>query len=498
MKNTFSLTKSTYKIHMQCQAINQYSIGQQVSESYVENNRKKEGIAIEEESKKYFNELIDSNHLHIEIQNYRNTILYQPEATIEFKGSDIRDIRITNRADYLFIDKDGNYHLIEVKGKTDPYKKNGKLKDDIKHDLTYQKYVFEKYNIPIKTVSLLYLNNDYTKKEKTIISELFIKDDVTHLLEYQSSEIEEEISRIISIIQKTSKPIKTISKGNCRDCPYKQTCHSEEGLTDEIFEIPDIRGKDINILTNNNITNLKDVGKYIKLNPNKESYIQVTRTNKPIINIDAIRNELKDFKKGDPIYSLDYETLQPPIPEWEGFRPYQQIPMQYHISKLEQNNITHKYYLHNKNSNPLPRLLENLKSDIGNEGLILVYFKRFEQQRNNEMGLMYPEYASFLESVNNRMFDLEEIFKISKGYYIHPDFKGRSTLKLVLPVFSTEQTYTDIEISGGMTARYKWHEMTADNINDTEKKKIYKDLLEYCRLDTEGLLIIYKSLMELI
>ena len=33
---------------------------------------------------------------------------------------------------------------------------------------------------------------------------------------------------------------------------------------------------------------------------------------------------------------------------------------------------------------------------------------------------------------------------------------------------------------------------------DTEKKKIYKDLLEYCRLDTEGLLIIYKSLLQLI
>ena len=127
MKNTLTLTKGIYKTHMQCQAINQYSIGQQVAESYVEKNRKKEGIAIEEESKKYFNELIDSNHLHIEIQNYRNTILYQPEAKIEFKGTDIRDIRVTNRADYLFIDKDGNYHLIEVKGKTDPYKKNGKL-----------------------------------------------------------------------------------------------------------------------------------------------------------------------------------------------------------------------------------------------------------------------------------------------------------------------------------------------------------------------------------
>ena len=495
MKNILRLTKSIYKIHMQCQAINSYSNGQPVTESYVENNRKKEGIAIEEESKKYFTELIDSNHLHIEIENYKNTTLYQPETTIEFKGT---DIRITNRADYLFIDQDGNYHLIEAKGKTNPYKDNGKLENDIRHDLNYQKYVFEKSNIHIKTVNLLYLNKDWTRQGATITKELFKKDDVTHLLEYQSSDVEEEISKIISIIKKKSKPIKTISKGNCRECPHKQNCHLEEGLTDEIFEIPDIRTKDINSLTSNNITKIEDVEKYIKLNPKKESYIQVTSTKKPIINIDAIRNELKNFKEGDPISSLDYETLQPSMPEWDGFRPYQQIPMQYHVSKLDQNQITHKYYLHNENSNPLPKLLENLKSDIGDEGLILVYFKRFEQQRNNEMGLMYPEYASFLESLNNRMFDLEEIFKISKGYYIHPTFKGRSTLKLVLPVFSTEQTYTDIEISGGMIARYKWHEMTTGNINDTEKKKIYKDLLEYCRLDTEGLLIIYKSLMQLI
>jgi len=494
MNNILTLTKGIYKTHMLCEAINSYSNGQPVSESYVENNRKKEGISIEEESKKYFPELIDSNHLHIEIENYRNTTLYQPETTIEFKDT---NTRIINRADYLFIDKDGNYHLIEVKGKSNPYA-NGKLQNDIKNDLNYQKYVFEKSNIPIKTVSLLYLNKEWEKKGATIISELFKKDDVTHLLEYQSSDVEEEINKIINIINKTSNPIKTITKGNCRDCIHKQICHSEEGLTDEIFEIPDIRRKDINNLTNNNITKIEDARKFIKLNDKKESYIQVTSTNKPIINIDAIRRELKDFKKKDPVYSLDYETLQPPIPEWDGFRPYQQIPMQYHVSKLDQNQTTHKYYLHNENSNPVPKLLENLKSDIGEEGLILVYHKSFEQRRNNEMGLMYPEYASFLELLNNRMFDLEEIFKISKGYYIHPDFKGRSTLKLVLPVFSTEQTYDDIEISGGMIASYKWREMTAGNINDCKKKKIYKDLLEYCKLDTEGLIIIYKSLLQLI
>ncbi len=493
MKNT--ITKQNYKNHMTCQAINHYDTGQSIEQSYVENNRKKEGIAIEEESKKYFGDLIDSNHLHIEIKNYRNITLYQPETTIEVKDT---NIRITNRADYLFIDKDGNYRLIEVKGKANPYKSNGKLEDEIKRDLNYQRYVLEKSNIPIKSVHLLYLNKNWIRKGAINIKELFQKDDVTNLLEYQSSNIEEEINKMISIIKKNSKPTKKINKGNCRECPHKQNCHLEEGLTDEIFEIPNITTKQINNLTNNKISNIKDVSKYLKISSAQESYIQVTSTKKPIINIQSIRNELKDFKAEDPLYALDYETLQPPIPKWDGFSAYQQIPMQYHVSKLDENQTIHRYYLHNENSNPLPKLLKNLESQIGDKGLILVYHKRFEQKRNDEMGLMYPEYASFLESLNKRMYDLEEIFKNSKGYYIHPDFKGRSTLKLVLPVFNKEQTYSDINISGGMIARYKWHEMISGNISDTEKKKIYKDLLEYCKLDTEGLLIIFKSLIQLI
>ena len=185
MKNT--ITKQNYKNHMTCQAINHYDTGQSLEQSYVENNRKNEGIAIEEESKKYFDDLIDSNHLNIEIKNYRNITLYQPEATIEFKDT---NIRITNRADYLFIDKDGNYHLIEVKGKTNPYKSNGKLEDEIKSDLNYQSYVFEKSNIPIKSVYLLYLNKNWIRKGAINIKELFQKDDVTNLLDYQSSNIE--------------------------------------------------------------------------------------------------------------------------------------------------------------------------------------------------------------------------------------------------------------------------------------------------------------------
>ena len=115
MKNTLTLTKGIYKTHMQCQAINSYSNSNQVSESYVEKNRKKEGIVIEEESKKYFDELIDSNHLHTEIKSYRNTTLYQPETTIEFKDT---NTRIINRADYLFIDKDG-YEFARIVGSID-------------------------------------------------------------------------------------------------------------------------------------------------------------------------------------------------------------------------------------------------------------------------------------------------------------------------------------------------------------------------------------------
>ena len=61
--------------------------------------------------------------------------------------------------------------------------------------------------------------------------------------------------------------------------------------------------------------------------------------------------------------------------------------------------------------NRVPELLAQLKRDIGPVGSVIVWFKNFEKTRNEEMAKMMPEYADFLDDVNERIFDLYDILK---------------------------------------------------------------------------------------
>ena len=119
----------------------------------------------------------------------------------------------------------------------------------------------------------------------------------------------------------------------------------------------------------------------------------------------------------------------------------------------------------------------------------------FEKGRNNEMSIMYPEYKLFLDNVNERIFDLSTIFQ---KHYLHPDFQGKYSLKKVLPIFYEKLKYSDLPISGGQTANFKWIEMIFGNLDKKEILEIERDLKEYSKLDTEGMVHIYKSLHNLV
>jgi len=118
----------------------------------------------------------------------------------------------------------------------------------------------------------------------------------------------------------------------------------------------------------------------------------------------------------------------------------------------------------------------------------------------------YPQYSDLIENMNNRLWDLMEIF--SKNWYLHPDFRGSYSIKKILPVLVPELTYKKMAISDGSMAMTKWVQMvygggiTATTyaesdeaesepvdieqikVEKEQKDKIKNDLLRYCELDT--------------
>ena len=63
----------------------------------------------------------------------------------------------------------------------------------------------------------------------------------------------------------------------------------------------------------------------------------------------------------------------------------------------------------------------------------------------------------FLEGVNDRVFDLEKV--IADAVYWHPDFKGSSSIKYVLPVMLPAYSYTKLNIQHGGQATVAWRHL---------------------------------------
>jgi hypothetical protein len=133
-----------------------------------------------------------------------------------------------------------------------------------------------------------------------------------------------------------------------------------------------------------------------------------------------------------------------------------------------------------------------LRDYIGPEGTILVWNKSFERMINSQLAERNPEYVDYLEDLNDRIYDLKDIFH--KQFYVHPGFKGKTSIKNILPVMVPSLTYKELEIQNGGAATEAWYEMVYGQISSEDKQKISEGLKKYCGRDTYAMVAIWQKL----
>ena len=185
------------------------------------------------------------------------------------------------------------------------------------------------------------------------------------------------------------------------------------------------------------------------------------------------------------------------VPPVDGSQPYQQIPTQYsvHILPTLGSPLEHREFLHQDKSNPGPTLLAQLQADIGPVGSVIVWHESFEKGRNQELGEMFPEYADFMSQLNDRVIDLKTPF--SEGWYEDARFFSSASIKKVLPVLVPELSYTELAVHEGQAAQRIWMDVVLNDKFPEKREQIFKDLLEYCALDTLAMVGIYHFLSNL-
>ena len=420
--------------------------------------------------------MVESVGKTLECINRGESIIY--EATFIYDD-------VLSAIDILVKDNEG-WKAYEVKSST-------KVTDTYIKDATIQYYTIINSGIELKDISIVHINNQYVKKRELDINKLFtIKSVYNEVLEFLP-QIPNEIKRLKDVIDGSEIPQVDIGL-HCSDpydCDFKGTCwkHIPEY---SVFDISNLNKKKKFDLYNQGIITLDQIDlNNTTLNSNQKLQVQSEIEGSILIDEDQIRSFIGDLNY--PLYFLDFETIRSPIPLFENSRPFQQIVFQYsvHIKQTPRSEVDHEEYLANPDGDPRIGFVKKIVEDCGTEGDILVYNIGFERSKLVDLIEVFPQYSEKLENIINRLKDLMIPFK--KKWYYKPEMRGSYSIKSVLPALTDNLSYDSIEIKEGGNASDTFLQMINKTFEGDEEIK-RKQLLEYCKLDTEAMVEILKKL----
>ena len=395
-------------------------------------------------------------------------------------------------ADVLKKNEAGNWDIYEVKSNTE-------IKKEHTFDAAFQKVAFERAGYTIDHVNIVHLNKDYRLHGKVHPQGLFEIENADEQISAVKADVEAMVIDAVNYIKHSEEP----RTCNCNLSPKSKHCptfkHFHPEVPDySIYNLTRISAKKVNSLVDMDIYHIPDVPDDFDLTEKQRNQTTVAKIQRALIDHDEIRKEIGKLKF--PLYFLDYETVSTAVPIFQNTWPYQQVCFQYslHILREPEGELEHYEHLaQKKDGHPIPGLLAQMKADIGPIGSVIVWNKGFEMGRNREMATDYPEYKDFLLGVNDRVYDLMEIF--SNQYHVHPAYHGSVSIKYVLPVLAPDLSYKALEdIQNGAIATLRWYESVAKPMTEERRQKIYATLLKYCELDTLAMVRIYEHLTEII
>lgn len=399
-----------------------------------------------------------------------------------FNFSDVLSV-----ADIVVNEKSG-LKVFEVKSSTS-------ISETYIRDAALQYWVISKCGHKIKDFSITYINNQYVRKGKLDIDELFITESVLKLILPLQKWVEENISRFKKVLAKRSIPFIDIGE-HCYDpytCGFYEYCrkHIPEN---SIFDLSGIHLTKKYDLYRNGIVKLEDVPADADLSKNAKLQLDVYNSKKDLIDKKAIKEFLADLNY--PIYFMDFETFQPAVPMFDNSKPYMQIPFQYslHHKKNKKSKIEHYEFLAETGSDPRIKFIENLLRDTKSEGDILTYNKSFEVLRLKEIAEAFPKYKKEIEERINRVKDL--MIPFQKKYYYTSKMQGSYSIKYVLPALIPELSYADLEINEGGLASVAFESLYYET-DLMRIAEIRNNLLEYCKMDTFAMVKLLEKLESL-
>lgn len=389
--------------------------------------------------------------------------------------------------------KEGSgYAIYEVKSSTDADN------EVYAQDVAYQKHILTHCGINVTRTYLVCINSDYVLDGKLDIHRLFQIQDINEAVAQEYAIVEIQVVEAKKMLaQKETEPDEDIDI-HCHKpygCAFWQYCsrHLPEKSVFNLYRMN--FGKKIEYYQQGVISfeQLKNE----TLNEKQQMQVNCTLNDTIYINKVEIAKFLSALSY--PLYFLDFETMQPVIPEYQGTHPYQQIPFQYSLHYIEKKDgeLKHKEFLGVSGEDPRQALAEQLCRDIPLDVCTTAYNKAFECTRLTELAESFPELAEHLLNIRDHIIDL--LVPFQSGWYYVPAMGGSFSIKSVLPALfpdDPELNYHNLagSVHNGGEAMNIFPKIK--NMAPDEQQTARHSLLKYCELDTYAMVKVWQKLSE--
>jgi predicted RecB family nuclease len=381
------------------------------------------------------------------------------------------------RVDVLHRRRDGRWRLVEVKSSTS-------VKEEHLDDVGIQRRVVSRCGVDLASVCLAHINRNYVFDGGSIdVRRLFKIRNLTRRIERLQPKLTFQLRAQFTVLNMPNAP--EIAPG--RHCTDPVTCEFFDRCNpplpdDHIGYLPRLHASAEEELEEMGVESIRDVPDDFELTEIQRRAATCVQTGEPWFNPE-LGKAVESLRY--PLYFADFESVNPAVPRFLGMRPYDQLPFQWSVHVLRQPGAEPEHYefLATDASDPRREFIESLCNALGESGNIVVY-SAFESQRLSELGAYLPEFADRIKQIQARLWDL---LPVVRNNVYHPAFAGSYSLKYVLPALVPEMSYAGMQVANGQDAGLAWESLVRGGLDESERERTRKALLEYCGQDTLAL-----------
>lgn len=398
-------------------------------------------------------------------------------------------------ADVLLPDADGmGWRMVEVKSSTS-------VKPYHVEDAAIQFHIATQAGLRITSSSVAFVDSTWVYPGGADRKGLLVEADVTAQVLSAVPQIPQWIDTAHKVIASVSEPDVEMG-GHCSDpfdCSFRTHCDGQVVAKNgpvqfPVHWLPDIRSNALKEhIASPAVRSMVDVPDEL-LNERQLRVKQHTLSQTVYFDQESAARELATHPL--PALFLDFETIAFAVPRWAGTRPYQQIPFQYSLHRLDaEGELTHSGFLDLSGDDPSHELAKALVEQCDGEGPIFAYNAGFEGARSRELAERFPEQRERLLKLAARLVDL---LPIARENYYHPIQQGSWSIKKVLPAIAPDLDYGQLEgVRDGGQAQQAFLQAIAIETSTQQAQVLREQLWAYCRLDTFAMVRLWSALRAL-